>query len=186
MSDKKRNEGEKIEVGNEIPNSDANLLAEYKILVDLLLQQHTRIKDYDRTFLTANTILLGIFAIIMKNDLTGVDVFTPLLCVLGVLISMTWIMVSKRIEIDTDLRLWQLRETESDMKRKSGIFITGHDFFFKKKNLTGTDGITLNYPKWWSIKRFRVKYASVSLSVLFILCYVFIITLNLIQKRIWF
>jgi len=130
-------------------NQSLMLLKEYEILIDLLKHQHYRIVDTNKTFLTANTILVGACAIIFRGLTSEVILYLIPLAFLGMVISFFWICASERIAIDTDLKFYQLRYTERDLGRPKGIFISGYDFFFGKKRVWESPDSKekLDYPK---------------------------------------
>jgi len=81
---------------------------EYRILVDLIKHQHQRRQDFNRTFLTANTIIFGASAVILQSNTPMFQVL-KLLGGLGILISIVWFLISERITLEADLRFFQLR-----------------------------------------------------------------------------
>jgi len=89
----------------------AILKQEYSILVELIKHQHTRVQDFDKTFLTANTILIGACAILLGGKNPKLFSYLIPLCILGIAISLVWLCVLQRVKVDSDLRWFQLRNT---------------------------------------------------------------------------
>ncbi len=106
------------------------LIHEYKILVDLIKHQHTRIQDFDKTFLTVNTILIGTCAFLLKEYNLKLALCLFPLCILGIATTLIWICSHQRMNIDSDLRWFQLRDIERGLSRSNGIFIGGNRYFF--------------------------------------------------------
>jgi hypothetical protein len=161
---------EKMKEKETKPEDKSILMQEYCILVDLIKHQHTRVQDFDKTFLTANTILIGACAVLLGGK--GPKLFSYLipLCLLGITVSFVWICVSLRMRVDSDLRWFQLRTTERLLMRPNGIFTSGHAFF-KDKLLESPDGqeSPLKFPNGFNglIARFRVVWVGMMLPFLF-------------------
>jgi hypothetical protein len=147
--------------------------------VDLVKHQHQRRQDFNRTFLTANTIIFGASAVILQSD-TPVFQVLKLLGVLGILISTVWFLISEKITLDADLRFFQLREIEKNLGRDSGIFTLGNRFFFGGLDLHSTSSEErLVFPKGilaWRYN-FRVSKLVRFLPVSFIIIYIALMTL---------
>ncbi len=152
---------------------------EYRILVDLVKHQHQRRQDFNRTFLTANTIIFGASAVILQADAPMLQVL-KLLGSLGILISIVWFLISERITLEADLRFFQLRGLEKRMGRNDGIYTAGMKFFFKGSDLQSTDGgERLEFPRGilgWKY-RFRVAKVVRFLPMSFIILYLALMTL---------
>ena len=152
---------------------------EYKILVDLIKHQHQRRQDFNRTFLTANTIIFGASAVIMQSESPLTSVL-KLLGALGILISLVWFLISERITLEADLRFFQLRGIEKRLARASGIFTNGNQFFFQASSLTDDDtGEKLVFPAGvlgWKY-RFRVAKVVRFLPMSFIILYLALMTI---------
>jgi hypothetical protein len=108
------------------------LLKEYDTLVDLLKHQHVRLLDMNKTFLTFNTILMGICAVIFRMEPHGSNIYLISFGLLGFVFSIIWRCTSERIDLDAELRWFQLRYTERSLGRSGSIFNSGYDFFFNK------------------------------------------------------
>lgn len=152
----------------------AMLKLEYSILVDLIKHQHTRVQDFDRTFLTANTILIAACAILLGRDKTELYSYLIPLCILGIAISFVWLSVLQRMKVDSDLRWFQLRDIERLLSRPRGVFSGGYTFF-RDKELETSDGkeVPLKFPGGLlgALARFRVVWAGIILPLLFALLY---------------
>jgi hypothetical protein len=152
---------------------------EYRILVDLIKHQHQRRQDFNRTFLTANTIIFGASAVILQSDAPLFQVL-KLLGGLGILISIVWFLISERITLEADLRFFQLRGIEKSLGRDRGIYTLGKQFFFEGLDLQSTDGDErLVFPKGvlgWKY-RFRVAKVVRFLPMSFIILYLALMTL---------
>lgn len=151
-----------------LPGESDILLEEYKILVDLVKHYHERRDNYNRSFLTANTIIVTVCSLIIEAYL-GNPVLCAL-CLLGALVSVVWFLVGERIALDTELRFSQLRTIEEHLGRTNGIFTRGHAFF-KREALPGPDGKeNSGFPKGIRgvLCRFRVIYAGRVMPLLFI------------------
>ena len=88
---------------------------------------------------------------------------------------MVWLAVSERINVDADLKCFQLRCIERDLNRTGGIFISGYDLFFNKKTLQSPDGKdTIEFPKGiiGVFSRFRGIWADRVLPLIFICLYI--------------
>lgn len=132
------------------------LLREYDTLVDLLKHQHVRLLDMYKTFLTSNTILVGICAVIFQLKPSGFSIYMLFFGLVGVMFSIVWMCISERINLDAELRWYQLRYTERRMGRPNGIFNSGYVFFFNKEEYKSPDGKeTLPFPT--SFKHYLVK-----------------------------
>jgi hypothetical protein len=114
----------------------------YKLLLRTLEHHHTRWVDNYRVFLSFNALLLpavtALFGYATRGNAQGLRVVVFLLCVLGVLVTGLALGLVKRIVIDTELRIVQMRRLEgvlSGMTLKP--FREGRDFFFKKKDVEG-------------------------------------------------
>jgi hypothetical protein len=146
------------------------LKQEYNILVELIKHQHTRVQDFDKTFLTANTILIGACAILLGGTNSKLFSYLIPLCILGIAISLIWLCVLQRMKVDSDLRWFQLRNVERLLSREKGIFSGGHAFF-KNKNLQSSDGkeLPLVFPDGIQglLAKFRVVWAGAILPLLF-------------------
>jgi hypothetical protein len=153
--------------------------SEYRILVDLVKHQHQRRQDFNRTFLTANTIIFGASAVILQSNSPVFQVL-KLLGGLGILISIVWFLISERITLEADLRFFQLRGIEKSLGRDNGIFTLGKQFFFEGLDLQSTDSKErLVFPKGlfgWKY-RFRVAKLVRFLPVSFIIIYLALMTL---------
>ena len=153
-------------------NSEDNsiLKQEYGILVELIKHQHTRVQDFDKTFLTANTILIGACAILLRGNNTKLFSYLIPLCILGIAISLVWLCVLQRMKVDSDMRWFQLRNAERLLSRPKGIFSGGHTFF-KEKELESSDGqeSPLKFPGGVQglLAKFRVVWAGAILPLLF-------------------
>ncbi len=158
---------------------------EYKILVELIKHQHTRVHDFNKTILTVNTILVSACAILLKVDNPGLNYYLIPLCVLGIAISFVWFCVLQRMGVDTDLRWFQLRNRERLLSRPKGIFSEGYMFFkdisstFKRIELDSSDRLeTLKSPRriCFLFPKLSVFCAMKTISLLFVIPYgVFII-----------
>jgi len=152
---------------------------EYRILVDLIKHQHQRRQDFNRTFLTANTIIFGASAVILQSNTPMFQVL-KLLGGLGILISIVWFLISERITLEADLRFFQLRGIERSLGRDSGIFTVGNQFFFEGVDLQSNDSDDrLVFPRGvlgWKY-RFRVAKVVRFLPMSFIILYLALMTL---------
>jgi hypothetical protein len=160
-------------------NDEQFMQREYSILVDLIKHQHQRRQDFNRTFLTANTIIFGASAVILQSNTPLLQVL-KLLGGLGILISIVWFLISERITLEADLRFFQLRGIEKSLGRDSGIFTVGNQFFFEGSDLQSADSDErLVFPKGvfdWKYK-FRVARLVRFLPVSFIIIYLALMTL---------
>lgn len=153
------------------------LLKEYEILVDLIKHYHTRRHDLNRIVLIINAILIGTCTAIMQVSFSTILTFRliVLLSILGISISVIWLLASQRITIDTDLRYHLLRYIERCLGRDPGIFTFGRKFFrekhTKKKELKLPDGKdSLKFPKVY--QRFPVVWTGWFLPSFFIGAYI--------------
>jgi hypothetical protein len=164
---------------NSKSNDEQVALEEYRILVDLIKHQHQRRQDFNRTFLTANTIIFGASAVILQADVPMFQVL-KLLGGLGILISIVWFLISERITLEADLRFFQLRGIEKSLGRDKGIFTLGKQFFFEGFELKSTDSAEgLVFPRGifgWKY-RFRVAKVVRFLPMSFIILYLALMTL---------
>ena len=146
------------------------LKQEYSILVELIKHQHTRVQDFDKTFLTANTILIGACAILLGGNNSRLFSYLFPLCILGIAISLIWLCVLQRMKVDSDLRWFQLRNVERTLKRPKGIFSGGYAFF-KDSKLESSDGqeCPLKFPDGVQgfLAKFRVVWSGAILPLLF-------------------
>ncbi len=154
------------------------LKQKYSILVELIKHQHTRLQDFDKTFLTANTILIGACAILIGGDNTKLYSYLIPLCILGIAISLIWLCVMQRMKVDSELRWFQLRNLERLLPGEKGIFSEGYSFF-KDKKLESSDGkeAPLTFPNgiFGLLTKFRVVWAGAILPLLFASLYVVLI-----------
>lgn len=153
---------------------------EYKILVELIKHQHTRVQDFNKTILTVNTILVGACAILLKGDNSGLHSYLIPLCGLGIAISFFWFCVLQRMEVDTGLRWFQLRNIERLFSRPKGIFSEGYKFFKEQQNLDSSDRKEyLKFPHGIRglLTKVRVVCAMKTISLLFAIPYVVFIFL---------
>ena len=138
--------------------------------MEILKHQHTRVQDFDKTFLTANTILIGACVILLGGENTKLYLYLIPLCILGIAISLIWFCVMQRMKVDSDLRWFQLRNIERLLLRPQGVFSGGYRFF-KDKRLESSDGKEepLKFPV--GIKglpaKFRVVWVGAILPLLF-------------------
>lgn len=146
------------------------LLEEYKILVDLRKHHYIRSHNWDRTFLAVNTILVGACAVILRENPSQSGTFLIYLCILGITVSIVWLLVASRIIIDIKLNYFQLRSCERALEREPGIFTSGYKFFFDKETLCDLDGNEMEFPKGF-LHKFRVVWASKLLPLLFMFLY---------------
>jgi hypothetical protein len=155
------------------------LLEEYKILVDFLKFHHRRRQTFETTFLTINTILVSGIAYILKSATLETKIFLIPICIIGVIVSMVWLCIGERIAIDGNLKYFQLRCVERKLNCSGGILITGHNFFFGKKDIKSTDGQdNIKYPEG-IIRRlisFRVVWTDRFLSIVFICLFLGLLT----------
>lgn len=168
------------------PSEDNELLIkEYSILVELIKHQHIRVQDFDKTFLTANTILIAACAILLRGNNPKLLSYLIPLCLLGMAISLIWACVLQRMSVDSDLRWFQLRATERALSRPNGIFTAGYRFF-QEKTLGLSDGEEppLKFPTGIKgiLPRFRVVWAGAILPFLFVILYV---VLMFVGKLSW-
>ncbi|GBE18975.1 hypothetical protein BMS3Abin16_01587 [archaeon BMS3Abin16] len=152
---------------------------EYRILVDLVKHQHQRRQDFNRTFLTANTIIFGASAVMLQSE-SPLNSVLKLLGGLGILISLVWLLISERITLEADLRFFQLRGLEKRMGREEGIYTSGNRFFFQGSSLEDSEsGERLVFPSGilgWKY-RFRVAKVVRFLPMSFIVLYLALMTL---------
>lgn len=97
------------------------------------------------------------------------------LCIIGIVASMVWLSVSERINVDADLKCFQLRCIERDLNRTGGIFISGYDFFFNRRTLQSPDGKDIiEFPKGiiGVLFRFRGIWVDRVLPLIFICLYI--------------
>lgn len=156
------------------------LLKEYDILVDLLKHQHVRLLDMYKTFLTSNTILVGVCAVILKEQPSGFDKYLLVLGALGFLLSIVWMLVSERINLDARLRWFQLCYTERCLRWSHGIINSGYDFFFSKgKKKLGVpdckEGKPLEFPKCSVFTKLQIRWAGFFLALFFFIIYCLLI-----------
>ena len=157
---------------------DYNLsIKSYEVLVDLIKHHHDRLLDYNKTFFTCNSILLGACALIFRNtEQENPSIFLVPVCILGFIISLIWIFNSKRINIDSDLRYFQLREIEKYLKMKNPIFTQGNIFFYKGK--LHSDILDDNIKLVW-YARLKIKKTNVIISMMFMFIYILILLVAL-------
>jgi len=167
-----------------MPDRNQILLNEYGILVDLIKHQHTRVQDFYKIFLTANTILIGACAILLKNGDIGDSTFILPFCLIGIVISLVWASVLQRINVDSDLRWYQLRYLERELQRDFGIFTSGKTFF-DNGWLEAPDKkeAPLVFPKCikGKLSKFRVVSAGLYLPLVFGSFYGILIVVNILN-----
>ncbi|MFA5181470.1 MAG: hypothetical protein WC405_09145 [Syntrophales bacterium] len=157
-------------------------LKEYDILVGYIKYQHQRLSDYTKIFLTSNSIILAAIALIIKDQTKNVlTEFSPLLSLIGFIISLLWICVTARIMVESDLRWFQLRNTEIILGRPNGIFNQGQDLFENKKvEVELLNGIKVSHTPESAILSFswvRMRFSTGRiLPLTFIILYIIIFT----------
>jgi hypothetical protein len=155
-------------------------LKEYDILVGYIKYQHQRLTDYTKIFLTSNSIILAAIALILKDESkNALIVFSPLLSVIGLIISFLWICVTARIMVESDLRWFQLRNTEVILRHPNGIFNQGNILFKDDKVevelLNGHKVSHILESAILGISRVRMRTSTgIILPLTFIILYIFI------------
>ena len=150
-------------------------MEEWKALLDLIHLQHSRYNDFNRMCLTANAILLGLIGVAFRLG-TGnggeslgpvVDVVAPLV---GLAVCIVWILTLFRLNVDSDLRWWQIRDREARMKRAIALGLEGYRYFKQdhlsesmvSEALTAEEGKELPPRNWWF--HFPAKYSGIALA----------------------
>lgn len=134
----------------------------------------------DTIFLAVDTFLVTVSAYILGVAPSETKLFLIPLCIIGIVASMTWLFVSERVNLETDLKYFQLRCAERDLNRTGGIFISGYDFFFNRRTLQSPDGKdTIEFPKGivGVLSRFRGIWVDRVLPLIFICLYICIMIL---------
>lgn len=88
---------------------------------------------------------------------------------------MVWLAASERINVDVNLKCFQLRCIERDLNPTGGIFISGYDLFFNRRTLQSPDGKdTIEFPKGIieALSKFRVRWVDRVLPLIFICLYI--------------
>ena len=148
-------------------------------MIDFLKFHHTRRQSFETTFLAVDTILVSGSAYILGVTPLESKLFLIPLCIIGIIVSIVWLLVSERITVDGDLKFFQLRCLERDLNHTGGIFISGYDFFVKRKTLQSPDGKdTIEFPKGiiGVLCRFRAVWTDRVLPLIFACLYICIIT----------
>ena len=151
------------------------LIEEYKILIDFLKYHHARRQNFETIFLAVDTILVSASAYILGVSSSETRLFLIPLCIIGIVASMVWLSVSERINIDADLKCFQLRCIERDLNRTGGIFISGYDFFSNRRALKSPDRKDIiEFPKGiiGLLSRFRGIWVDRVLPLIFICLYI--------------
>ncbi len=154
------------------------LMEEYKMLVDCLKDYYTRRQNGDTIFLGVDTLLVTVCAYILGVAPPETKPLLIPLCIIGIVASMAWIFVSERVNLETNLKYFQLRCAERDLNRTGGIFISGYDFFFNRKTVQSPDGKeTMEFPKGiiGVLFRFRAVWTDRVLPIIFICLYICIL-----------
>ncbi len=156
------------------------LLKEYEILVDRIGHDHTRRHDLNRVSLVVNAILMAACTAVIQLTSTSVPAFDVfiVLCSVGMIYSVVWLLISQRITINSELWYCLLRYIERRLGREPGIFTFGRKLFKEKhtkgKKLKPPDGRgSLRFPKWY--QGFRAVWSGWLLPILFIGAYVFLL-----------
>ncbi len=165
---------------NNKENIENALWQEYIVLVDIVKNQHVRIQDYNKTFLTINAILVSAISFLLKENKSEFFKYILVISIFSLIICSIWILVMRRIHVDTELRWFQDRNIERMLPTTYKIFTEGYDFFNNKnkKNLKafdGNDSIEYIKSRKWKFVKFRVISAGVVIPALFILLYIVLI-----------
>ena len=139
---------------------------------------HTRRQNFETTFLAVDTIPVSGSAYILGVTSLETRLFLIPLCIIGIVTSMVWLSVSERINVDADLKCFQLRCIERDLNRTGGIFLSGYDFFSNRRILQSPDGKdTLEFPKGiiGLLSGFRGIWVDRVLPLIFICLYICIL-----------
>ena len=140
---------------------------------------YTRRQNVETIFLAVDTVLVSGIAYILGVTPPTTKLFLIPLCIIGIVASMVWLAASERINVDADLKCFQLRCIERDLNRTGGIFISGYDFFFNRRTLQSPDGKdTIEFPKGIIevLSKFRVRWVDRVLPLIFICLYIYILT----------
>ena len=138
-------------------------LDEYRTLVDLIKQQHTRYNDFCKVFLLCNTILVAACGAFMKSEWLSL-----LLGFAGIFICRYWRLTTTRLNADTAMRYEQLRDRELKLypSGAKGIFREGYENFALKEG-------------------FRVRDVGILLANIFIVVYAILLALPMIGFLAW-
>ena len=158
-------------------------LAEYKTLVELLLHQHTRYNDFNRMCLYANAILLGLLARPLGSLSKSAHTQTYLVAggCLGVGLCLVWVCTILRLNADSALRFWQLRDREASADEKVRSYLEGYAYHRKKAalashRLTEYGGRMLRRPRFLSPAMwFRAQWAGLAFPGMFLAAYGFLV-----------
>lgn len=160
-------------------NFDKNFdFAEYKMLADLLKQQHVRYNDFCRICLTGNAILLGFLGFLLKEGASSHSLWVPRgIAFVGIAICFVWILTLCRIRQDVRQYQWQLLMKEAKTE-KDGIFTKGRRYMIDHKPLESEKLSTkgpepLRFPGWWFFPaRFRAHWMGHCFAWVFVAAYV--------------
>ena len=167
--------------GTPSPSDKDLMTTEYGILVDLIKHQHARVQDFNKTFLTSNTILIGACTILLKDGVGPLHLLLVPLCILGISASIVWMCVQQRLNVDSDLRWFQLRNIERALSRPKGIFCGGVEFFQKGKlEAPGAVEPPVVFPEGLIglLARFRVVWVGLVLPLLFVVFYIVLLFIS--------
>jgi hypothetical protein len=167
--------------------SEENLqirLKEYEILAELRKHQSDRVDIFNRTFLTANAIVLTAISFLLKESAIYYSTtLTPLLSALGFILSLLWLCIGERITTESELINYQLRYLENKLTRNNdGIFTSGKVFFDKKKLKLESfqeDPVTFFSKTWNWFATFKVKLSMRYLAVLFLILFSYLFYISI-------
>lgn len=151
-------------------------LEEYKILVDLLKHQHTRISSYSTMSLAIHTVWVVLVGSSIQKYPDDPEL-TMILAVVGFSLCVVWFLGLCRLRLDDKRLVWQLRDRERKYEVGS-IYLEGWRFFADGKPLLTchADGRQdhLEFPsKPWCPSRFRLYWVGICWAVIFSGLYVF-------------
>ena len=135
----------------------------YELLSGTLQHYHARWVDNYRVFLSFNAILLpgstALLGFAIKESQKELFLFVSVLAVIGIIATVCGIGLMRRIRMDTDLRLNQLKRAENELKGLTvKPFTEGFKVFFEREEIRARDGSVVFDKK--KIKKWNLRASS--------------------------